>query len=128
MKIDEKFVKGRVISLKYVFKGMWLLVSGEPSAMVQTALFVVFAALGFYFGITPTEWVAQIICCGAILTAEALNTAIERICDFIQPNYDKRIGFIKDIAAGAVGFAATAGGLVVIVIYYKYIAQLFVGM
>lgn len=127
MKIDNKFVKGRVISLKYVFKGMWLLITREPSAMVQTAIFVTFAALGLYFGITPSEWVAQIICCGMILTAEALNTAVEKICDYIQPDYDKRIGLIKDISAGAVGFSACTGGIAVILIYGKYLYELFAG-
>ncbi|KGN82362.1 diacylglycerol kinase [Porphyromonadaceae bacterium COT-184 OH4590] len=120
----NKFVKGRVLSLKYVFKGMWLLITGEPSAIVQTFIFLAFVALGIYFGISTTEWIVQTVCCGMILTAEALNTAVEKICDYIQPNYDKRIGFIKDISAGAVGFAACSGGIAVIIIYYKYFAQI----
>ncbi|RTZ50429.1 diacylglycerol kinase family protein [Chryseobacterium arthrosphaerae] len=35
----------------------------------------------------------------AVLSAEIFNTAIERICDLIQPDFDPRIGFIKDISA-----------------------------
>ena len=126
MRGDDNFIKERAISLKYVFKGMWLLVSREHAAMAQVSIFALFIVLGIVFGISTVEWVAQTICCGMILTAEALNTAVEKICDYIQPAYDKRIGFIKDVSAGAVGVAACTGVIVVIVIYYKYFAQLFI--
>ena len=122
---DGNFIKGRALSLKYVFKGMWLLVSREHAAMAQVSIFALFIVLGIVFGISTVEWVAQTICCGMILTAEALNTAVEKICDYIQPAYDNRIGFIKDVSAGAVGFAACTGVIVVIVIYYKYFAAIF---
>jgi diacylglycerol kinase (ATP) len=39
------------------------------------------------------------------LTAELFNTAIEEICDFIQPGHEPRIGAIKDVAAAAAGVA-----------------------
>jgi diacylglycerol kinase len=35
------------------------------------------------------------------MSVEGLNTAIEKMADFIHPDH-QRIGFIKDIAAGAV--------------------------
>ena len=41
-----------------------------------------------------------------MLGIEGLNTAVEKIADFIHPEFHERIGFIKDIAAGAVFFAA----------------------
>ena len=36
-----------------------------------------------------------------VLVAEALNTAVEKIADFVHPDFHIKIGFIKDIAAGA---------------------------
>ncbi|MFR0978770.1 MAG: diacylglycerol kinase [Holdemania filiformis] len=49
---------------------------------------------------------------------EILNTAIERLCDFVQPKQDDRIKTIKDLAAGAVLCASLAalivGGMIVI--------------
>ena len=61
------------------------------------------------------EWACKIIC--LVLTAESLNSAIEKIADFIHPDFNKKIGFIKDIAAGAVFFAAV---FAIFVIYYIY--------
>ena len=37
-----------------------------------------------------------------VIVAELFNTVIEHICDFIQPNYSKKIKIIKDISAAAV--------------------------
>jgi diacylglycerol kinase (ATP) len=46
-----------------------------------------------------------------------MNTAVEKICDFIHPEYHEKIGFIKDIAGGAVLFAAIASIAVGLLIY-----------
>jgi len=48
----------------------------------------------------------QILATGLVLSIEGLNTAVEKMADFIHPDFHNRIGFIKDIAAGAVLFAA----------------------
>ena len=48
------------------------------------------------------EWTLVITLAALVITAEILNTAIERLCDFVQPKQDARIKTIKDLAAGAV--------------------------
>jgi diacylglycerol kinase (ATP) len=40
-----------------------------------------------------------------VLACELLNSAVEALCDFVEPRHDARIGAIKDIAAAAVGIA-----------------------
>jgi len=42
---------------------------------------------------------------GAVLVAlsvELLNTALEKLCDYVQPHHDPRIGAIKDMGSAAV--------------------------
>lgn len=39
------------------------------------------------------------------MTAELFNTAIEDLCDFIEPQHHASIGAIKDVAAAAAGVA-----------------------
>lgn len=39
------------------------------------------------------------------LTAELFNTAIEDLCDFVEPGHHASIGAIKDVAAAAAGLA-----------------------
>src|SRR5690606_5671000 len=118
---DNRFVKGRMKSLVYAFLGAYKLVTTEHSVMVQFSIGVLVTIAGFYFDISTTEWLFQILAIGLVLSIEGLNTAIEKIADFIHPQYHERIGFIKDIAAGAVFFAAMAALAVGAVIYYPKI-------
>jgi diacylglycerol kinase len=43
-----------------------------------------------------------------VLAAELLNTAIEELCDYVQPEHAPQIGATKDIAAAAVGLCILA--------------------
>lgn len=104
-------------SLVYACQGAYKLVTTEHSVMVQFSLGVLVTIAGFYFEISATEWLFQILAIGLVLSIEGLNTAVEKIADFIHPQYHERIGFIKDIAAGAVFFAALAALAVGAVIY-----------
>ena len=117
MKQDNQFVSGRIKSIKYAVLGAYKLVTTEHSVMVQSSLAVVMTAAGFYFKIPREEWMMQILVFGLVLAIEGLNTAVEKIADFIHPDYHERIGFIKDIAAGAVMFAAMSAIAVGALIY-----------
>jgi diacylglycerol kinase (ATP) len=122
---DNRFVKGRLKSIEYSIKGAWKLVTSEHSIMVQFGLGVAVTIAGFYFDITATEWMLQIFAIGLVMAIEGANTAVEKICDFIHPDFHTKIGFIKDIASGAVFFAAVAAMAVGIIIYYPKVAALF---
>ncbi len=114
---QTSFISGRIKSVTYAVKGFYLLITTEHSIMVQLTISALMCILGFYLKINAVEWMFQILAIGLVLTAESLNTAIEAICDYIQPNFDKKIGFIKDIAAGAVTFAALTAVVIGAIIY-----------
>jgi diacylglycerol kinase (ATP) len=85
--------------------------------MVQFTLAILLIFAGFFFEINKTEWLFQTIAIGLVISIEGLNTAVEKVADFIHPNFNDKIGFIKDIAAGAVFFAAMTGITIVFIIY-----------
>jgi diacylglycerol kinase (ATP) len=114
---DNSFLKGRLKSIGFAVKGAFKLITTEHSVMVQSSLAVIMIIAGFYFEISREEWMLQILAFGLVLSIEALNTAVEKIADFIHPEFHNRIGFIKDIAAGAVLFAALAAIAVGLLIY-----------
>lgn len=120
-KKDTSFVSGRIKSFSYAYKGAIKLITTEHSIMVQFSLAILLVLAGFYFDISREEWLIQILATGMVLAVEGLNTAIEKIADFIHPEYHKTIGFIKDIAAGAVFFAASAAIIIGAIIYWPYI-------
>ena len=114
---DNTFFSGRIKSVGFALKGAIKLLTTEHSIMVQTAVFIGATVLGFYYSISNTEWMLQIIVFGMVLSVEGLNTAAEKIADFIHPEFHERIGFIKDIAAGAVFFAALTAFSILCIIY-----------
>lgn len=124
MKTDHTFVTGRLKSFKYAFAGAYKLVTTEHSIMVQFSLGIIMTVAGFYFNISKTDWLFQTFAIGLVLSIEGVNTAVEKVADFIHPEFHEKIGFIKDIAAGAVFFAASTAIIVGCTIYYPIISNL----
>ncbi len=114
---NDGFVKGRLRSMTFALKGMWLLITTEDSIKAQLFFGFIATALGFYFNISMNEWMLQTLVIGLVLVAEALNTAVEKVADFVHPDYHEKIGFIKDIAAGAPAFAAFTSLIIAGIIY-----------
>lgn len=50
----------------------------------------------------PIEFAVLFLAIAVVLTAEMLNTAIEKLCDYSHKEYSGHIRLIKDISAGAV--------------------------
>lgn len=120
---DNTFFTGRLKSISYAFKGAFKLIKTEHSVMVQFSIGILMIFAGLYFGISKTEWLFQTLAIGLVMSIEGLNTAVEKIADFIHPNYHERIGFIKDIAAGAVFFAALTAIAIGLIIYVPLFLQ-----
>ena len=115
------FISTRFKRVLTAIKGMFLLIKTEASIQSHLLIFSFFIFLGFYVELDVNDWIKQIMIFGFIISIEALNTGIEKICDFIKPDYNKRIGFIKDISAGAVSFAVIASLIAIVLIYYPYL-------
>ena len=114
---DNTFFTGRLKSVAFALKGAIKLITTEHSVMVQFSIGILMTIAGFYFNITQSEWLFQTLAIGLVMSIEGLNTAVEKTADFIHPNYHERIGFIKDIAAGAVFFAALTAIAIGLIIY-----------
>lgn len=116
MKTKESFLKNRIKSIGYAYKGAQLLLKTESSIKIQFVIAILVTIAGFYFDISATEWLFQIVFIGLVMSLEGVNTAIEYIADFIHPEFHDKIGRIKDVAAGAVfiaGIAATVGAFII---------------
>lgn len=114
---NDNFFKGRLRSLTFAIRGAWLLITTEHSIMVQVAIAVIMTVVGFIMELSSIEWMFQVLAIGLVLVAESLNTGLEKLSDFVHPDYDDRIGFIKDISAGAATFAAIIAVIIGLIIY-----------
>ena len=99
---------------------IWMLKS-ERNFQIEVFALLLNLFLIVYLKVTDIEAAVIIVVSFAVLSLETLNTAIEKICDIIQPEYDLRIKIIKDIAAGSVFLMALASVFVGILIYSKYL-------
>ena len=117
MNTESNFLFNRIKAVKYAAKGFWILITSEKSIIAQAIIGVIMTACGFIMHISATEWMFQIFAIGLVLVAESLNKAIEKMADFIHPEYHERIGFIKDISAGAAFFAAIFAVIIGLIIY-----------
>ncbi len=84
------------------FKGITYFFKSGSSVKIELLLAVASILGGWYLSITPLEWTIIILCIGLVLAAEAFNTCIEHILDFIHPEQHEMVGKIKDVAAAAV--------------------------
>ncbi len=114
---NSGFIKGRIRGGLIAFKGAFLFITTEHSGMVQFALAILITIAGFYYKLSPTEWLFHTIAVTLVLAIEALNTAVEKLCDFVHDQHHNKIGFIKDISAGAVWFAAMGALVVELIIF-----------
>ena len=114
---DNSFLTGRIKSVGFALKGAFKLITTEHSVMVQFSLAILLIIAGFVCHISREEWMIQTLAFGLVLGIESMNTAVEKVADFVLPEFHKKIGFIKDIAAGGVLFAALAAIAVGLLIY-----------
>ena len=105
----------------YAFAGIAVLLKTGLNFKIQliTFCFVCFAA--FYFKITTTEWLIILGVSALVLSLEALNTSIEKLCDLYTTEQNDKIKTIKDIAAGAVLVASIFAAIVGLFIFSRYL-------
>ena len=102
------------------FRGVFLMMKSERNFQIELLAFLVNLFLIFYLKLSTVDTILILIVSFGVLIAEIFNTALEKICDIIQPEFDKRIGFIKDISAGAVVLMAIVAVIVGFLVYWKY--------
>jgi diacylglycerol kinase len=107
----------RIKSFSYAFKGIATLFTSQPNARIHGIVLTLVIVAGFYFNIERTEWLAIALVAALVLSAEAMNTAIEFVVDLVSPDYHPLAGKAKDVAAAAVLLAAFGAIIVGLIIF-----------
>lgn len=114
----EKFtIKKRLKSFTYAWKGIKSVLRKEHNSWIHSGMGILVILFGIILKLSVNEWIAIIICIGMVFTAEALNTAIERLVNLVSPQQNKQAGDVKDIAAGAVLITCIAAAIVGLIIF-----------
>jgi diacylglycerol kinase len=97
----QKIIFKIINSLKYSLSGLRTCFT-EKSFLLE--IFYSIGTVIFLFIVESSVIgiILYIYSCFVLLAFEGLNTAIEKVCDRVNKNYDKEIGAIKDISSASV--------------------------
>lgn len=117
MKSGNFSIKDRINSFKYALNGLRMLIKNEHNARVHLIAAAMTIVACFYFSLNTMEVAFVVFSIGLVFITELLNTAIEQIANFVEPEKNKKIGEIKDYAAGAVFVAALVALTISLIIF-----------
>ena len=113
----KSFLYKRLRSFKYALRGFSGVAITQPNFIIHlTAIGVVFV-VGYFMKISLVEWGLVVLAIGLVLIAEIFNTAVEWLGDLISPDYNEKIKWAKDAAAGGVLVAAGTAVLIAILVF-----------
>ena len=113
MNSDPDFsLSARLRSFGHAFRGISSLVASQHNAWIHAAGTRLVIIAGTACGVTRLEWCALALAVGLVWTAEALNTAMEFLCDVASPDFHPLVEKSKDVAAGGVLLSAIGAACV----------------
>lgn len=124
MNSDKFSLKTRFGSFKFAFHGLWLLVQNEHNSRIHFLAAIIAIAMGIILKINPTEWSLLIIVIGIVFLTELLNSSLETLADFVNPEWNEKIRNVKDYAAAAVLISAIISVIVGALIFIPKILDL----
>jgi diacylglycerol kinase (ATP) len=122
---QKKFKIGdRLKSFKYAFNGIRMLFVNEHNAWIHLAASVLVIIAGLFFKISILEWAVIIIAIGLVFTAEAINSSIEKLSDFVSPEKRSLIKEVKDLASAGVLISAITALILGLIVFVPKIVTL----
>lgn len=113
-----------LLSFKFAFQGIKVLLQ-ENNARFHLFATIVVVLTGLLINLSPTEWSVTLILIGLVWMAEAFNTALEKLCDFVSTEHHPLIGKVKDLSAAAVLIISVCAVIIGIIIFLpKILANL----
>lgn len=94
--------KNFLYGVRHALEGLLLALRTEKNFLVYFFHILVSLPLNLLVGFSPMQHLIWGVCVLGVFSAECVNTAIERLCNFLTEAYDEQIKAIKDIAAAAV--------------------------
>ncbi|MEO8713100.1 MAG: diacylglycerol kinase family protein [Parafilimonas sp.] len=106
------------------FNGIRYFFKTERNGKIQACVAALVILAGLYFRLSSIEWIFILLCIGAVLGLEMINSALEHICNLVHKEYHPVIKTIKDVSAGAVLLVSIISVLVGLIIFLPKMAAL----
>ena len=113
-------LKGVFNSFVFAFSGLQTVWREERNFRIEFFIGLIVVVFMFIYNFSFIEWCLVILSTVFVLGAEIINTAMEDLCNKIEPNQDPAIGKIKDIMSAFV-LVSTLGAVVVgVIVFYHH--------
>lgn len=120
------FLKQKADSFKYAFEGIRELWRNENNTRIHMFFTAAVLLLAFVLKISRPEFCILILIIGAVWSAEAMNSAVERVVDLVTLDKRPLAKAAKDLAAGAVLLLAISSVLIGLIIFLPKIIAIIV--
>ncbi len=115
---NQKFsIAKRLQSFTFAFNGLKILFKEEHNARIHLLAILVVVIAGAWLKLTASEWMAIIFAIGFVIAMEIINTAIEKIANFMTTEQNQQIKKIKDLAAAGVLVSAITSVIIALLIF-----------
>lgn len=93
------------------------MVVSEVHMRIHLLAALIVLALAWFLAIGGWQLAMLLTAIVLVMVTEIFNTALEKLCDVVQPEWDARIGFIKDICSAAVFLSALFALAIAIIVF-----------
>lgn len=112
------YINKKIRSIGFAIQGIRQMVRTESNARIHLSVTALVIIAGLAMGLSVTKWIAIVFAIAIVWITEAVNTAMEKLCDHAcGMEYSEPVKRIKDIAAGAVLIATVCSIITGIIVF-----------
>lgn len=116
--------KKHSIGFGFAYNGLKEIMRNERNFKIHLCATLLVLLTGIILKLSLIEWSILIIVVGFVLVAELINSAIERIIDYLKPEIHPAAKVIKDVGAGAVLMAVITSVIIGALIFLPKLMSL----
>jgi len=105
----------------YARNGIKLIFKNERNFRIELVFTAFVILAGVFFKISHFEWISLSLVVSMVLISEAVNSAIEALCDTVSQDFKINVKYAKDVSAGAVLVSALVSVITGLIIFLPYI-------
>lgn len=106
-------------SFRYAIRGIAAGIKSERNMRIHIVVAVYMLSLAAFFGLPAEHWALLLLTIGSVMSAELVNTAVEKISDTVTQEYHPLIKLAKDVAAGAVLITAIIAAVIGVLLFWQ---------
>lgn len=111
-------------NFRHSWRAIRFLWRSEFSFQLQVMFGFLVIVVSWFIELSPMEFAIVILAIGVVLSVEAINTAIEELCDHVTPEEHPKVGIVKDLGSGASLLIGSCAIIVGLFIFIPHIVSL----